>query len=111
MMHPCIADRVRKETPMSISSWLPSLRSGGSPAPAQRLRQRPEFEVLEDRSLMNATLSISNPDWYFATIEGDSGTVNARFIVQLSEPAMGIVTVNYATVDGTAKAKSDYVPT
>ncbi|MBI1929652.1 PD40 domain-containing protein [Candidatus Poribacteria bacterium] len=42
-------------------------------------------------------------------IEGNSGTVNATFTVTLSVASNEIVTVNYATADGTAIADSDYV--
>jgi Ca2+-binding RTX toxin-like protein len=41
-------------------------------------------------------------------IEGDSGTKNASFNVSLSSPSSQVVTVNYATANGTAMAGSDY---
>ena len=41
--------------------------------------------------------------------EGDSGTRNITFTVQLDKNADGPVTVNYATADGTATAGTDYV--
>ena len=44
-----------------------------------------------------------------AVIEGNSGTVNARFTVTLSAASASTVTVNYATADATATAGSDYV--
>jgi dipeptidyl aminopeptidase/acylaminoacyl peptidase len=40
--------------------------------------------------------------------EGDSGTLAARFVVQLSAPSAQNVTVDYATSDGSAKAPGDY---
>jgi Ca2+-binding RTX toxin-like protein len=40
--------------------------------------------------------------------EGDSGTKNLNFILSLSAPSGQIVTINYATADGTATAGSDY---
>jgi hypothetical protein len=40
--------------------------------------------------------------------EGDSGTKNALFTVSLSAASAGPVTVDYATVDGSAKAPGDY---
>jgi len=40
--------------------------------------------------------------------EGDSGTKNAVFTVALSAPVGGIVSVDYATSNGTATAGSDY---
>jgi ELWxxDGT repeat protein len=41
-------------------------------------------------------------------VEGDSGTVTARFTVTLSSPATQSVSVDYATANGTATAGSDY---
>ena len=41
--------------------------------------------------------------------EGDSGTTNASFTVTLSEASERQVTVDYATVSGTASSVSDYV--
>jgi aryl-phospho-beta-D-glucosidase BglC (GH1 family) len=40
--------------------------------------------------------------------EGDSGQALLSFTVSLSKPATGVVTVNYATLNGTALAGSDY---
>src|SRR5262249_18031640 len=53
------------------------------------------------------TLSISDA----SLPEGDSGTTPATLTVTLSKPAQQTVTVNYATLDGTANAGSDYVAT
>src|SRR5262245_47235149 len=51
------------------------------------------------------SLSINN----ISVSEGNSGTVTAIFIVTLSNPSSEIVTVDYATVDGTATvANNDY---
>jgi hypothetical protein len=50
-------------------------------------------------------LSINNPT---AVTEGDSGTTTLSFTVSLSHAATSDVTVNYATVDNTATAGSDY---
>ena len=44
-----------------------------------------------------------------SVVEGDSGTVSAVFTVSLSAPSGEIVTVHYATADGSATAGSDYV--
>ncbi|MFB3077654.1 MAG: Calx-beta domain-containing protein, partial [Lysobacterales bacterium] len=41
--------------------------------------------------------------------EGNSGTVNASFMVTLSSASSQMVTVDYGTADGTATAGSDYV--
>jgi len=43
--------------------------------------------------------------------EGDSGTVNAVFVVTLSAASAQIVTVNYATTNGTATSPADYIAT
>jgi chitinase len=51
------------------------------------------------------TLSIGD-----ATVnpEGNSGTTNATFTVTLSSASLSVVTVNYATSNGTATAPGDY---
>ena len=41
--------------------------------------------------------------------EGDSGTTNAVFNVNLSAPSGNIITVNFATADGGATAPADYL--
>jgi hypothetical protein len=51
------------------------------------------------------SMSIAN----VTTIEGNSGTKQAVFTVQLSQPASSNVTYNIATANGTATAGSDYV--
>src|SRR5439155_888514 len=51
------------------------------------------------------SLSINN----VTVTEGNSGTTNANFTVTLSAASGRTVTVNYATVDATATAPSDYV--
>ena len=52
------------------------------------------------------TPSISIND--VSVTEGNSGTVNATFTVTLSAPSSDTLTVNYATLDQTATAPSDY---
>ena len=44
-------------------------------------------------------------------LKGNTGTNDATLILSLSLPSNQIVTVNYATVDGTAVAGTDYVST
>jgi ribosomal protein L35AE/L33A len=51
------------------------------------------------------SLSINN----VTVTEGNTGTVNAIFAVTLSATSSQVVTVNYATANGTASAGSDYV--
>ncbi len=41
-------------------------------------------------------------------VEGDSGTVDARFLVRLSAPSALVATVDFGTVDGTATGGTDY---
>ncbi|MBE9073063.1 Calx-beta domain-containing protein [Microcystis sp. LEGE 08355] len=55
------------------------------------------------------TLSIND----LTVTEGNSGTTNAVFTVSLSSAASTVVTVNYATANGTATAGTDYtaIPT
>lgn len=61
-------------------------------------------KLVQITSATQATLSISN-----ATVtEGNSGTVNAVFTVALSAASSQMVTVQYATANGTATAGSDY---
>ncbi len=45
----------------------------------------------------------------FILAEGDSGTTNLTFRLNLSNPSVQTVTVDYATANGTATAGSDYV--
>jgi hypothetical protein len=45
-----------------------------------------------------------------SVIEGDSGTANIEFQVSLSIAAASLVTVGFATADGTARAGLDYAP-
>src|SRR5436190_7694788 len=67
------------------------------------IRPPSRFDSLETRALPS-TLSINNA---FVT-EGDSGTTDATFTVNLSEATTDTVTVDYFTTDGTAAAGSDY---
>jgi hypothetical protein len=53
-----------------------------------------------------STLSVSDP----LVTEGDTGSKNAVFTVSLSAPSDVPVTVEYATADGSAKERLDYVP-
>jgi hypothetical protein len=52
-------------------------------------------------------LTVSNA----SVTEGNSGATNAIFTVRLSAVSGRIITVDYATANGTAVAGSDYVPT
>jgi uncharacterized repeat protein (TIGR01451 family) len=68
-------------------------------------RGRAQGTILDDDSYPQ--LSIAD----VSVIEGNSGTTPAVFKVSLSAPYGGVVTVQYATADGTANAGSDYVAT
>ncbi|NIP52546.1 MAG: hypothetical protein GWN61_15500, partial [candidate division Zixibacteria bacterium] len=52
-------------------------------------------------------ISVSN----ISVVEGDSGTTTANFKVRLLMKEAGDVSVDYATVDGTATAGTDYIST
>lgn len=64
---------------------------------------RPHVEVLDNR-IVPATLSVTDA----ILIEGNAGTRYALVSVTLDAPSRQTVAVRYATVDGTAKAGSDY---
>ncbi len=67
-----------------------------------------DVKYLADRVRLTApSLVIGNR----TLTEGDAGTTNARFRVDLSSPSAGTVTVDYATADGSAKAPGDYTTT
>jgi hypothetical protein len=65
------------------------------------------FELSLTRPEQSELRSLSIDD--VATLEGDSGTVNAVFTVILSGASQQTVTVDFATQDATATAASDYV--
>jgi Calx-beta domain len=56
------------------------------------------------------SLFISSDAGFFVP-EGNSGTSNITFRAVLTNPTVQVITVNYATIDGTAVAGSDYVAT
>src|SRR5262245_54059181 len=89
------------ESPML---FRPQLRSMNSSSPRRPGPGPLAVEALEDRRTPAAMLSIDD-----ATVfEGNEGVHNAVVTVRLTEPHGNSVTVNYATVDGTAHAGSDY---
>jgi hypothetical protein len=51
------------------------------------------------------TISINNAE----IIEGDSGTTNLRFTIQLSNPSAQSTSVDFKTADGTAIGSKDYI--
>src|SRR5207245_69464 len=60
------------------------------------------YTILDDDPL--PSLSINNP----TVIEGNNGNVQVTFTVTLSAVSGRIVTVDYATADGTAPAPAEY---
>ena len=70
-------------------------------------------------SQSSATVTLTNDDVVLPALsisgtriqEGNSGSSSATVTVSLSAKASQPVTVNYTTVDGTAKAGSDYTAT
>jgi hypothetical protein len=70
-------------------------------------------------SLSTATLTIQDnefrPSLYVPNIvsvtEGQSDTTTTQFVVRLSNASTQVISVGYATADGSAKADSDYVAT
>src|SRR6185503_16339774 len=76
-----------------------------APSNATLAKARGEATILNDDTL--PTMSIGD----VSVKEGDTGTVDAGFAVTLSHPMDEVVTVDFATADGTALAGSDYVGT
>ena len=69
---------------------------------------RSESWILDDDGGSNKrALFVSNPD----VVEGDGGARQAVFEISLSRPATSAFTIDYRTVDGTARAGEDYVAT
>ena len=66
-----------------------------------------EFSQAAVQSVNIVLPSISIGD--VTVTEGNSGTVNATFIVTLSDAIDRTVTVDFATADGTATAPADYI--
>ena len=61
--------------------------------------------IINDDGLVLPGISINN----VSVVEGNSGTANANFTVQLTASSASTITVNFATADGTATtANSDY---
>jgi hypothetical protein len=64
-----------------------------------------------------ATVTILDDDFkpalfapgFINVVEGDSGTTNLTFGLTLTNPSVQVITVDYATANGTATAGSDYV--
>src|SRR5579872_7488759 len=97
---------VIRRTTSPVRGMKPRRRSGGGwPGPGW---QTPAIECLERRRLLAATLSVSNPVPFS---EGDAGTSNMVFVVTRSGDTAPEIKVNFATIDGTARAGVDYKAT
>ncbi|WP_200376899.1 beta strand repeat-containing protein [Thiocystis violacea] len=79
-----------------------SVPAAGAPAVAGT----PNFSVPSNGTPTTPTLSFASTA--VSLIEGNSGTTNMTFTVNLSAAQTSAVTVNYATANGTATAGSDY---
>lgn len=66
---------------------------------------RPQLTVTYAGGPQQPSLSIQDA----AVTEADSGTVSLVFTLSLSFPGSDLLTVDYATADGTASAGSDYI--
>jgi chitinase len=69
---------------------------------------RPQLEQLDGRCLPSASPALTVSD--VTLLEGNSGSQNAWVTLSLSAPSTKTVKVNYQTVNGTARAGSDYDP-
>ena len=70
---------------------------------------RSAVEQLEIRRLLSANPAISIGD--VALTEGQDGATAYVFAVSLSHPSSKRISVQFATVDGSAQAGEDYAPT
>jgi len=72
----------------------------------------PEYAAIADGEALGTVLDDDNPSLAITDVsllEGDDGTtIEAVFVVTLSEPSPETVTVGSATADGSATAGSDY---
>jgi parallel beta-helix repeat protein len=73
-----------------------------NPANAEIQDSQAVGTIIDDDGLPALTISDE------AVLEGNSGTVNMVFNVTLSPASTGVVTVDYATVNGSAVSGSDY---
>src|SRR5262249_21395336 len=68
---------------------------------------RADVGAFEAQPAPHASPSLALSD--ASVTEGQSGTVTLTFTVTLSAPSPDVITVDYATADGTATAGSDYL--
>jgi uncharacterized repeat protein (TIGR01451 family) len=75
---------------------------------------RAEADAYVSNNLVTVSTVVLTPSVSIGSVsltEGNSGTNNAVFNVQLSYPSLQTITVNYATSNQTAVAGSDYIAT
>ena len=89
----------------SLRSTKVAFRRNSTASHKRTLDFIPRLELLENRNLLTITLSVSNPT---PLEKGTSGRANEMFVVTRSGDTTASVQVNYTTVDGTAKAGTDY---
>jgi hypothetical protein len=76
-------------------------------APAAAFAARPRGIVTVTDDDPAPVLTVDEP----AVVEGDSGSVSLQFTVRLSAASAAVVTVDYATLEGTAAAGLDFQAT
>ena len=101
---PLINDNVYEPTPETFSLHLSE--PGGIGTVELREPSSATLTIFDDDSLPTSTsanVTVNEPRI--------SGTTTALFTIQLSNPTSQIATIDYATIDGTATAGSDYIAT
>src|SRR5690606_17029200 len=68
--------------------------------------RRPQLESMEDRRLLTTFIHVDSPS---VTEGANGGRTPMTFAVSLTSPSAQTVTVNYQTLDQTAKTGADYV--
>src|SRR5262245_51675836 len=91
-----------KETTMFLNRFFRSAKSRPTIVPRPWPAVRLSVEALDDR-IVPAKLFVGDA----AIVEGNVGSQYALVNVSLDAPSNRIVTVNYATADGTANAGGD----
>src|SRR5262245_57115867 len=100
-----IGERSAKFTPLRLARWTVLRNASCARCVWMFALALFVFTVFASRAVALPLLSINN----VSVNEGKAGIVTADFAVTLSSPSTEIVTVTYATADGTATAASgDY---
>jgi hypothetical protein len=104
-----LADR-KTESNEDFTLTLSNVNGGASAAQAAAVSGPPVTLVKPDAT---ATILDNDPKvslGNFRVREGNKGTGNANFTIKLSHASPVAVTVRFATADGSARARSDYMP-